>query len=173
MQPEGPKPASYKNEQEFFLSGAVTIELIQAAFAKDVFFRFKAKGFSMSPFIRDNDIITLSPVSLSPIGLGKAVACVCPMHKKLLVHRIVGRRGNHYLIKGDNVPNPDCLVDKGRILGCVTAIERKNKTFLFGLGPERIIIVFLSRIVLFSFASSLWRITPEFLRRFIKCRVPL
>jgi len=165
------KPVSCKNEQEFSLSGAVTIELIQAAFIKDALFRFKVNGFSMSPFIQDGDIVTLSPVSRSPISLGKAVACISPVHKRLVIHRVIGKKGDHYLIKGDNIPRADCLMDKKYILGCVTAIERKNKTVLLGLGPERIVIAFLSRKGFRPLILSFWRLIPKSLRGLIKCRI--
>ncbi len=164
------EPYLSQNKQKFLLSGTVTIELIRATFAKDASFRFKVRGFSMLPFIWDEDIITLSPFSCSAIGLGKPVAYVCPADNKLLVHRIVARKGNQYLIKGDNCFHPDC-VDKKHILGCVTAIERKNRNVSFSLGPERILITFLSRSRLLSVAFLLWKLIPGPLRRFIKCRV--
>ena len=167
------KPSSCQEAQEFSLSGAVTIELIQAAFAKDALFRFKVKGFSMSPFIKDEDIITLSPVWRSKGALGKLVACVCPEHKKLVVHRVVGRKSNRYLIRGDSCLEPDCLMGKEDILGCVTKIERENKAFFFSLGPERIAIAFLSRNGLLPAFFFSWRLIPRFFRRLIKCRILL
>lgn len=173
MQPGEPRYVFYDDQRELYLTGAVTIELIEAVFAKNALFRFKAKGFSMSPFIRNGDIITLSPVSLLPISLGKPVACVCPVRERLLVHRIVGRKGQRYLIKGDNILKPDCLVDKESILGCVTAIERKGRPIFLGLGPERVIIVLLSRMGLLRLALVLWGKAPKFFRRFIKCRILL
>lgn len=165
------EPDLCQNKQEFYISDAVTIELIQAAFAKGALFRFKVKGFSMSPFLQDEDIVTLSPLWRSAVGLGKPVACVCPAHKKLVVHRIVARKKNRYLIKGDNCCQPDGLADKEDILGCVISIERKNKTIFFSLGPERIIIAFLSRNGLLPVVFSFWRLIPKPLRRFIKCRI--
>jgi hypothetical protein len=173
LQSVEPRYVFYDDQRELYLTGAVIIELIEAVFAKNALFRFKAKGFSMSPFIRDGDIITLSPASLSPISLGKPVACVCPVRERLLVHRIVGRKGNYYVIKGDNASRPDCAVDKKRILGCVTAIERKGRPIFLGLGPERVIISFLSRIGVLYFVFFLWRISPGSFRRFIKCRILL
>lgn len=167
------EPDLCQKEQEFSISGAVTIELIQATFAKGVLFRFKVKGASMSPFLRDQDIVTLSPVWRSTIGLGKLVACVCPVYKRLLIHRIVAKKGDRYLIKGDNCRDPDNLMDKEDILGCVISIERKNKTVFFSLGPEQIIIAFLSRHGLLSLIFAFWRIIPKPLRRFLKCKVLL
>ncbi|MFH1441773.1 MAG: S24/S26 family peptidase [Candidatus Omnitrophota bacterium] len=157
-------------EAKFISSNEFRIELIQAVFAKNAGFRFIAKGFSMFPFIQDNDIITLSPLRHSSLGLGKVVACVCPTHKKLLLHRIVARKKSYYLIKGDNITKPDFLIDKRHILGCVTLIKRNNKTILLGLGPERVFIAFLSKIGVLSLLHSLSQLIPYSLRRFIKCR---
>lgn len=164
------EPDLCKNEQEFSISGLDTIELIKFAFAKDALFRFKVKGFSMSPFIRDGDIVKLSPVSHYPISFGRSVACVCPAHNRLMIHRVISKKKEHYLIKGDNCFAPDGLMSKEDILGCVIGIERKNKPVFFGLGPERIIIAFLSRKGLLLLVKQL---IPESLRKLIKCRMLL
>lgn len=164
-----PNPECYKNEQEFSFTGEVRIELIRAVFAKGALFRWTAKGFSMSPFIKDNDVITLSPLCRSPVSIGKAAACVCPVQNRLIVHRVIGKKGNRYLIKGDNIPKPDCLIDKEHILGCVTAIQRNNKAVFLGLGLERIIIAFLSRTGILQLILWLLRLTiPKPLRKLIR-----
>lgn len=160
-----------QNEQEFSLSSRLTVELMQAVFSKGACFRFQVKGFSMLPFIWDNDIVTLSPFCFSADDIGKSVACVCPVGERLIVHRIVARNGDHYLIKGDNCSGVDYFIDKKNILGYVTAIERNHKSVLFGLGPERKVIAFLSRKGMFSLVLFIWRFVPKFLRRFIKCRM--
>lgn len=165
------EPNLCQNKQEFSLSAAATIELIQAAFAKDALFRFQVKGFSMCPFIKDQDIVTLSSLWRLGTGLGKPVACVCPVHKKLLIHRIVAKKRNHYLIKGDNCCQPDCLIEEKDILGCVVSVERENKTVFLSLGTERIIIAFLSRNGLLPVVFFFWRLIPKPLRRFIKCLI--
>ncbi len=164
----------YTNNQEFSLCGEVRIKFIRAAFDKGALFRFTAKGFSMSPFIRDNDVITLSPLCRSPIRIGKAVAYVCSVQNRLIVHRVIGKKGKQYLIKGDNIPNPDCLINKEYILGCVTAIQRNNKAVFLSLGSERAIIAFLSRTGMLQLILWLLRlIIPKPLRRFIRCRTCL
>ena len=160
-----------QNEQEFSLSNGLMVELMQATFSKGACFRFQAKGFSMLPFIWDNDMVTLSPFCFSANDIGKSVACVCPTGENFIVHRIVARKGDNYLIKGDNCSGADYFIDKNNILGYVTAIERNHKSVFFVLGSERIVIAFLSRRGMFSFVLFLWRFVPKFLRRFIKCRM--
>jgi hypothetical protein len=167
------EPDSCQDEQDFSVSGALAIELMQAAFSKGAHFRLQVKGFSMAPFINDSDIITLSPLCLSPAGLGKPVACIISVDKRLVVHRIVGRKRNRYLIKGDNCSTPDCLILNQDILGSVTSLQRQNKNISFGLGFERIAIAFLSRNGLLPLVYSLWGKIPKPLRIFIKCRIHL
>jgi hypothetical protein len=47
---------------ELFLTGPVFIELLHATLAKGVPFPFRARGSSMHPFIKDGDVITVSPL---------------------------------------------------------------------------------------------------------------
>ena len=120
----------------------------------------------MSPFIRDGDVITIAPVqppdpnphvpapSLSAgnvsdarnCEVGRVVAFVSAPGRRLVVHRIVGRRESGFLIQGDNLSGP--VVDtirSDRILGRVVRIERGRKRVWLGLGPERYAIAVLSR----------------------------
>jgi hypothetical protein len=160
-----------RNDQEIFISGELTVELMQAVFNKGACFRFQAKGFSMLPFILDNDILTLCALNVSPVSLGKVVACAGYPANKLVIHRIVAMKKEQYLIKGDSCFKPDCFLRKEDILGCVIGIERQEKVVRFGLGPERRIIAFLNRSNLLFLASVLWRKIPGKLRRFIKCQM--
>lgn len=109
-------------------------------------FRFKVKGFSMTPFIKDDDIVTISPLLSSVVRIGALVAFIHPSSKKLIIHRVIKRAEKDYLLKGDNLPKADGWISREGLLGMVTRIERKGKLASFGLGPERTIIAFLSRI---------------------------
>jgi len=150
---------------EYYLSGADEVcissqdllELLTSVLKKQASFRFKAKGWSMSPFIRDGDVITISHHPESVIGIGKPVAFVCSETRKLKVHRIIGRNNSRYLIKGDRLFNPDGLMPRENILGIVTKIERGGKSIIFGLGPERYMIAFLSRARVIFLILSVWK----------------
>ena len=155
-------------EEEFLLSGVALTELVRATLAKNACLRLKVKGFSMSPFIRDNDVVTISPLRNSSTNFGKAVAFTNPHTDKLVIHRVIGETNRSYLIKGDRIFNPDGLIPKESILGRVAKIERNNKNFYFGLGPERIIIAFLSRIKLSNMIFYIWRLFIIPVRRFLK-----
>ena len=149
------------------LSSAGLSELTHAVLSKKASFRLKVKGFSMSPFIKDNDIVTLSPLSKYRVSLGSPVAFVHPKTEKFIIHRIVGKKGNCYLIKGDRVPEADGLIPGNNLLGIVTKIERNGRRFLPGSGPERVIIAFLSRKGLLPFLSFVWKLIPFSIRRLV------
>lgn len=147
-------------QDEFSLSGTGLAELLKATLSKDASFRFKVQGFSMSPFIKDSDVVTVSPFSDSSTCFGRAVAFLHPKTEKLAIHRIVGKRSDTYIIKGDNAFTIDGLVSKENILGYVAKVERDENQVHLGLGIERFLIAFLSST----------RILPIFLRicRYIK-----
>lgn len=129
------------NEVSF--SSDSLIELIKGTLAKNSSFRFRVSGYSMSPFIKNNDIVTLSP--LSGGRLGRVAAFIHPCHKKLVIHRIVGLKNGRFILKGDRIAEADGMVPQENILGYVTRIERNNRNARLGLGIERWLIAFLSK----------------------------
>jgi len=120
----------------------------------------------MFPFIRDGDIITVSPLYGNMPRIGDVLAFAHPETGKLLVHRIVGITGNFFLPKGDNTFYIDGFVPKEGIFGCVTNVERGGKARLLGFGPERFLIAFLSRMdILRPLLSWIWRHIRPVVRR--------
>lgn len=152
---------------EFSFSGIALAELMQATFTKGASFKFQVKGFSMSPFIKDGDVVTISPALNSSLGFGKSVAFIHPETKKLVIHRIVGKNWTGYLIKGDSATKIDGLIPRESILGVVTRVERKNKEILLGLGLERFIIAFLSKTRLLPFIFWSGKLIPVSIRRLV------
>jgi signal peptidase I len=163
----GDKPALVsKRGDELLLSGPDLIELLQAVLDKGMPFRFRAKGFSMSPFIKDSDVITVSQLSDNSIRSGDVVAFIRPEMKKLIIHRVAGIQGECLHIKGDNIPDTEELIPKANILGRVTKVERNGKKIYLGLGPERFLIAFLTRKgLLFPLLYPLWRMVRPIFRR--------
>jgi len=151
------KASSREAETEILLSGNKFIDLLQAAMDKKASFRFQAKGFSMSPFIKNGDFLTVSALGNADAGIGKIIVCVRPKNRMLIVHRVVGKNKNGYILKGDNIFNIDSLVHYDDVLGVVSSIERNGRPVLFGLGWERVIVAFFSRIKVFPVVSRLWR----------------
>ena len=70
--------SSSSRPQDLPLSGQALLDLMRAVLAKGVPFRFCARGWSMAPFIRDGDVITVSPLRQSLPGVGEVVAFVRP-----------------------------------------------------------------------------------------------
>ncbi len=124
---------------------AALIELLSAVTEKGKSFRFKASGISMVPFIKDRDIITISPIPSGRPEIGDVVAFLLPGADRLAVHRIIEKRDGGYIIKGDNVPEPDGLIPAKNVLGLVTSVERNGHRALLGLGMERRLIAALAR----------------------------
>lgn len=155
-----------KNECVLSLSGRSLTELLQAVLSKGAPFRFRAKGISMSPFIKDGDVVTVFPLPGTSPGLGDVVAFAHPGTGKLVLHRVVGKRGDSYLLKGDNTSELDGLVPEPNILGRVRKVERDGKAVFLGLGPERSLIAFLTRGGLpFSLLLPVRRLLRPIIRR--------
>ena len=134
------------DEKLLLVPGPALTELLRATLAEGMPLRFRARGFSMDPFIRDDDVITVSPLADHSPGPGDVVAFIQGNAERLLVHRVIRTRGSSYVIKGDNSAGADGLIPGANILGWVKSVERNNQRVLLGFGPERVLIAFLSRL---------------------------
>jgi Peptidase S24-like len=118
------------------LSGPELRELLRSVLARGVAFRFRARGFSMHPFIRDGDVVTVSPGGLEGVRVGAVLAFAGPVNGKLTVHRVVARRDGGYLMRGDNAEVTDGWVAAADVFGRVSRVERAGRALRIGLGPE-------------------------------------
>ncbi len=143
-------PLNKKGEAVSLSDPGDLLEMLHATLEKGALFRFRAKGFSMSPFIRDDDVVTVSPLRGSPCRVGDVVAFVSPYSQRLMLHRVVGRGVDSCLIRGDHAPASDGLIPNVNILGRVSKVERNGRDVLLGLGCERLVIACLVRMGLFS-----------------------
>jgi hypothetical protein len=152
------------------LSGSEVLpELVKDILSKGVECRFRAKGHSMSPFIKDGDVVTVSPLNGTSPGLGNVTAFIHKDTGRLVIHRVVGKRRDFCFIKGDNAAEADGLFQKTNLLGFVTELERKGKKVFFGLGPERFLIALLTRTnLLVPVLRPAWRIFRPIVRIFLK-----
>jgi signal peptidase I len=148
LEPEDSKPVLKMSERT--LSGPAFNELIQAFLQNGHPFRFQAKGFSMFPFIREGDFITISPFKSSSPRLGDVVAFHPPETQKLFIHRVIWKKGDSSLIRGDNAPSADGFLPRANILGRVIRLERNGKRVYLGSGPERYLIALSNRVNLLS-----------------------
>jgi signal peptidase I len=163
-----PEPALYAEKgYELSLPSRTLTELLINVLHRGAAFRFRAKGFSMSPFIKDSDVITVVSVSTYKPRFGDVVVFINPDTEKLIIHRVIGKRDNfHFFIKGDNPPTHTHLVPISQILGSVKRVERDGRRVALGLGPEKALIALLSRRhLLLPLLLPLWRIIRPILRR--------
>lgn len=117
---------------EISFSGDSFTELLRAVLAKGCPFRFRARGASMSPLIKDGDLVTIAPVSRSGPRSGEIAAFVHPATGKVAVHRIVRRAEGRFVARGDNAGMEDGTFSADRILGVVTKVERAGRR----IGPS-------------------------------------
>lgn len=126
-------------------------------------FRFQARGFSMSPFIKAGDVVTVSPLSPDSARLGEVVAMSHPQTGILIIHRVIGRVNGSVITRGDNTLKSDGEIRKQYLFGYVKKVERNGKRVYLGLGPERVLIALLSRNdLLVPIVLTLWRIKHRF-----------
>ncbi len=147
---------------ELNLTNLGQAELLRAVTDRGVPLRTRVRGFSMSPFIRDNDILTIAPMNGCTPSIGEVVAFVQADTGRLVVHRVISRADPGWLVRGDNSPKDDGLITRENILGVVRCVEREGRDVRVGLGVERVLIALLQRVNALShlvyIASRLWRI---------------
>lgn len=129
------------------LSAEALADLLPAVLARGVPFRFEARGVSMTPFIRDADVVTVTRPAGRP-RLGEVVAVPEPGGGGIVVHRVVARHHGACTVRADNCDRADGDVPYPDILGVVTCVERRTRRIRLGLGPERVAIALLSRSAL-------------------------
>jgi hypothetical protein len=128
----------------YSLSGVALLELMSATLRRGACFRFTARGFSMDPFVRDGDVLTVAPVRGRP-GLGRVVAVRDPVTGRPVVHRVVAHGAGGVLVRGDGAGRADGVAGPDDVLGQVVAVERNGRRIRLGCGPERRAISALSR----------------------------
>ena len=166
--PQQPSSSDYSppSDAQLSLSGPAFVDLLVAVFDKGVPFRFRAGGSSMMPFIRDGDVITVAPLGDVPPRTGDVIAFTWPHEQRLVIHRAVGKRDDAFLTQGDNASGPDGFIPAESVLGRVIRVERAGKTVRLGLGPERLLIAFLTRRrLLRPLLLPLWRLMRPLSRR--------
>jgi len=140
------KPAlSVKGKGEISLSGDSLTGLMRAVLDKGKPFRFRAKGFSMSPFIKDGDVVTVARKAGSRPRTGDVVAFLLPAAGRVALHRVVGEGRDVFFVKGDNVPESDGAVPLDRILGTVSRVERNGRPVRLARGKGAAIVARMSR----------------------------
>ena len=127
---------------------------------------FKAQGSSMSPFIKSGDVLTVAPNNFNP-SIGTVVAYIDNNRKKVLMHRVIGKQKDKYILKGDNCKFIDGIMSKDSFAGYVESIQRKGELIRLGFGKEKILIALLSRSGLLFYALCFLRRIKQYIRKFI------
>lgn len=120
-------------------------ELLLAMMEKGAALRTSARGFSMHPFIHDKDVLTISPLKNQPPSVGDVVAFTQPATDRLAIHRIIGRKNDGWIIKGDNCLEPDGIVLDEKIIGYVSRVERNGNEVRLAIGNIGKLIAILNK----------------------------
>ncbi|MBW6465114.1 MAG: S24/S26 family peptidase [Brevefilum sp.] len=92
--------------------------------------RFRAHGKSMTPLLRDGDLLLVQPVEHGSLRPGEIVLCsLSPSH--VVVHRIIRHArqsdGDRFLVQGDQASTPDGWFNSDQIFGRLVEIERDGR----------------------------------------------
>lgn len=148
MKPKHYNPPSLFAEkgEELHIDGEGLISLMAAVLERGAVFRFKARGSSMTPFIRDGDLITVEPITRRRVGTGSIVAFTRPETGQLVVHRVISLSKEAVFIVGDNNCDcPDGWIPRENLVGNIIRIDRGEHRVWLGLGVERYLIAWLSQ----------------------------
>lgn len=102
------------------------------------------QGFSMSPFLRPGDRLVIESLAGAEPRLGD-ILILSLGGSRWMAHRVIARTSTAWLTRGDAAPACDPPVKTEEIRGVVREIRRHGRRRRLGLGPERIVIAWLSR----------------------------
>ena len=117
---------------------ALTADLLGTGHA----LRFRARGGSMHPFIKDGDVIEVQPISAVAIRRGDVVFCRNG-GGRVVAHRVIRVRSESgrvaLVIRGDALACPDGLISPEQVLGRVVALERGGRHIGLDAGLQRLV----------------------------------
>ena len=100
-------------------------------------FQFRAHGLSMTPFIRDGDLLTIAPVDAAELEIGD-VALYRTRRDRVVAHRVVGRtaEGGELLLetRGDARLASDGPVPAEGVLGRAVRVRRGRRSYRLDRG---------------------------------------
>jgi hypothetical protein len=102
--------------------------------------RFRARGSSMLPAVRDGDILEVRPIAAAALATGDIVL-YRSFGSGIVVHRVVDIRKQEektlVRVKGDSSALSDPQVEQSRLLGRVESIQRRGNTIYPRGWPSR------------------------------------
>jgi hypothetical protein len=145
LKENNPYPSLPLDQGERSLSRDSFETLMKDVLDKGVPFRFRAAGYSMSPFIKDGDVLTVDPISFRLPKRGDVVVFKKSATGEIVVHRVLKKMDEAYLVKGDNLLDEDGRVYKKDIFGTVKAVDRNGRAVRFGIRWGKGMIACLNR----------------------------
>lgn len=104
--------------------------------------RFRARGSSMRPWIRDGDLVSVDPCPPRCIRRGDVILG-CNDAGRVLVHRVIrlDQAGGHLVCvtRGDALIGADAPLREEQVWGRVVAVERDGKRINLDRGVIRIV----------------------------------
>jgi signal peptidase I len=104
-------------------------------------FQFTAHGSSMTPLIRDGDLLTIAPVDAASLEIGD-VALYRTRRDRIIAHRVVGKttQGGELVLEtqGDARLAPDRPVPADCVLGRAVRFQRGDRGYRLDRGPWRL-----------------------------------
>jgi signal peptidase len=107
------------------------VEVVSEVLGRGHSVRFRAKGTSMTPTIREGEVITVVPVQ--PNGIRRGEIILYRSERGVFGHRVVrvtrGRAGSVVLLpRGDACQTCDEPVEESAVLGRIVAVERDGES---------------------------------------------
>jgi len=87
---------------------------------------YRTRGVSMEPMLRQNRDLVVIEVPAS--RLKKYDVALYKRGTSYVLHRVIGVKDDHYLIRGDNTYALETVPDSA-VLGVLTAFQRKGKKY--------------------------------------------
>ena len=153
---------------ELALSNTGQLELLRAFQRAGAFLRTTVRGASMSPFLRDRDVVTVAPLNGREPRVGDVVAAAVGQPERLVIHRVVARCPGGWLIRGDACQRADGVVAPADLVGRVVRVERHGREVRVGVeagAAGGALIAALSRSGALVLGRALWRLPRRIARR--------
>lgn len=105
------------------MSGIDAAEVIVDLLRRGHAVQFRVHGDSMHPVIRAEDVLHVEPSA--NFSIGDVVLTMAD--RGLTAHRVIALHDDVVVTRGDNVRDSDGPLDRARVLGVVTHVERGGR----------------------------------------------
>lgn len=129
-----------------YLDGKAMAGLLADVLSRGLEGAFRVRGGSMSPWIRDGDVVTVTPNR--EFRPGVVVAFRRRPGGHLVVHRILARAEGGWILRGDRCATLDGVIADGDVLGRVTSVARGGRRVLVPRGVAGLLLVGSGRLAL-------------------------